>query len=112
MIEVREEKGILVAKFTNEDRLNALIAEPVKESLLSYFSKPNTKLVLDLKGIRFIDSSGFGVFLSIMKAANNNYGKFKICNVSEEVKELFRVLQLHSVFEIHDDLSECMNSFS
>lgn len=111
MIDVREEKGIMIAHFTNEDRLNAFIAETVKESLLSYFNKPNTKLILDLKGIRFIDSSGFGVFLSIMKAANNNYGKFKICNVSDEVKELFQVLQLHTVFEIHDDQNECIASF-
>ncbi|MFC2098789.1 hypothetical protein ACFLSP_03480, partial [Bacteroidota bacterium] len=35
-----------------------------------------------------VDSTGFGVFLSIMKTANNNYGFFKICNINAEVMEL------------------------
>ena len=111
MIEVKETNGIYIAKFTNQDRFNALITEAVKESLLPYFNKPNTKLILDLSGIQFIDSSGFSVFLSLMKAANNNFGEFKICEVDAEVMELFQVLQLHNVFEIHNSLDETLNSF-
>lgn len=111
MIEVEENNGILLAAFTDEDRFNALIAEPVKEKLLPYFSKPNTKLAFDLEGIKFIDSSGFSVFLSLLKAANNNYGQLKICNVNPEVKELFKVLQLHNVFELYDSREDCIENF-
>lgn len=112
MIEVNEVKGILVAKFTKQDRFNALISDAVKDSLLAYFNKPNTKLIMDLEGVKFIDSSGFSVFLAVMKAANNNYGDFKICNIAPEVKELFQLLQLHNIFEIHNTLDECVNSFA
>lgn len=112
MIEVTEKNGILVARFNNQDRFNALIAEPVKETLLAYYTKPNTRLLVDLSGIKFIDSSGFSVLLSLMKASNNNYGQLKICNVSRDVKELFEVLQLHNVFEIYDSCQDCMNSFA
>lgn len=112
MIEVNEVKGVLIAKFTNQDRFNSLISDPVKETLLSYYNKPNSKLILDLEGIKFIDSSGFSVFLSVMKTANNNYGGFKICNILPEVKELFQLLQLHNVFDIHDSLEECISSFN
>jgi anti-sigma B factor antagonist len=111
MINVEENNGILVANFSDEDRFNALITEPVKEKLLPYFSKPNTRLAISLDGINFIDSSGFSVFLSLMKAANNNYGQLKICQVNPEVKELFKVLQLHNVFELFDSIDECIESF-
>ncbi|MCK4465961.1 MAG: STAS domain-containing protein, partial [Bacteroidales bacterium] len=74
--------------------------------------KPNTKLILNLKGINYVDSSGFGVFLSIMKTANNNYGYFKLCNIASEVMELFKLLQLHNIFEIYEDLNDCVKSFS
>ncbi|MEX0987197.1 MAG: STAS domain-containing protein [Bacteroidales bacterium] len=112
MIEVKEKNGVLIASFTDEDRFNALITEPVKEKLLEYYSKPNTRLAVNLHGIKFIDSSGFSVFLTLMKAANNNYGELKICNVNPEVKELFQVLQLHNIFEIYDTLDDCIASFN
>lgn len=112
MIKVEEKNGILIAKFTNEDRFNALITEPVKEMLLGYFTRPDTKLIINLEGIKFIDSSGFGVFLSVMKAANNNNGTLKICNLRSDVKELFQVLQLHNVFDIYNTVEEGMTSFN
>ncbi len=112
MLETKNIDDILVARLESSKRLNALITEPVKEALLGFFSKPNTRLVFDLEGIDFIDSSGFGVFLSAMKAANNNYGQFKICNVNADVMELFKLLQLHHVFEIYDTLDSCLKSFN
>lgn len=112
MLDTRNINNIIVVKLKDTQRLNALITEPVKESLLEFFNKPNVKLIFDLEGIRFIDSSGFGVFLSAMKAANNHYGQFKICNVNEDVMELFKLLQLHHVFEIYDKLDTCIASFN
>ena len=112
MLETKMINEVLVVKLKDADRLNAMITEAVKEQLLEYFNKPNTSLVFDLQGISFIDSSGFGVFLSAMKAANNNYGRFKICNVDKDVMELFKLLQLHHVFEIYDELKPCLESFN
>ena len=112
MLEINNINDIIVVKLKDTDRLNTLITEPVKESLLEFFNKPNVHLVFDLQGIKFIDSSGFGVFLSAMKAANNNFGMFKICNVDEEAMELFKLLQLHHVFEIYDKLDPCLESFN
>lgn len=112
MLKTDKINNVIVARFDNIDRFNALITEPVKEELKSLFHKPDTKLVLNLEGIRFIDSSGFGVFLSILKTANNSHGQFKLCNIEPEVMELFRLLQLHNVFEIHNNLDDCIKSFS
>ena len=111
MLLSRNINDIIVVRLKDAERLNALIAEAVKEQLLEFFSRPNAQLIFDLEGIRFIDSSGFGVFLSAMKAANNNYGQFKICHVDPEVMELFKLLQLHHVFEIYDTLEACLQSF-
>jgi anti-sigma B factor antagonist len=111
MLEAKNIKDILVVSLKKTTRLNALIVEAVKDQLLEFYNKPNARVVFDLKGIKYIDSSGFGVFLSAVKAANNNYGQFKICNVNPEVMELFRLLQLHHLFEIYDELGPCLESF-
>ena len=112
MLETKNINDILVVSLKNSQRLNAMISEPVKVQLLEHYNKPNTNLVFDLQGISFIDSTGFGVLLSIMKAANNNNGQFKICNVDSDVMELFKLLQLHHVFEIYDELNPCLKSFN
>lgn len=112
MLETRNINDIIVVNLKDTNRLNSLITEPVKESLLEFFNKPNVNMAFDLQGITFIDSSGFGVFLSAIKAASNNYGQFKICNVNGDVMELFKLLQLHHVFEIYDELDSCIESFN
>ena len=111
MLTTQNQNGLLLVKFNDTNRFNALISEPVKDELTSFFSTPNTKLVLNLEGIEFIDSTGFGVFLSVMKTANNNYGYFKIANISDDVMELFKLLQLHNVFEIYSSVDEAVRSF-
>jgi anti-sigma B factor antagonist len=112
MIEVTEKKGVLITRFKDGNRFNALISEPVKEILLSHLSKKGARLVLNMEGIKFVDSSGFGVFLAAMKTAQNNAGEFRICNLTPEVKELFQVLQLHTIFDIQNNLDDCLSSFN
>lgn len=112
MLKTEKINNVIVVRFNNIDRFNALIVEPIKEQLKSFFNKPDTRLALNLEGIKFVDSSGFGVFLSILKTANNNQGQFKICNVRPEVTELFKLLQLHNVFDLYATQEECIESFN
>ena len=112
MVKTEKINNIIVVRFDKIDRFNALITEPVKEEIRSFFNSAGTKLILNLEGIKYIDSSGFGVFLSILKAANSSKGVFKICCINKEVLELFKLLQLHNVFEIHDTLDNCVKSFA
>ncbi len=111
MLKIEKINNITVVRFNNIDRFNALITEPVKEDLKSFYNAPGTQLILNLEGIKYVDSSGFGVFLSILKAASNSKGVFKICGISPELMELFKLLQLHNVFTLYPTLDECLDSF-
>lgn len=105
------ENGIDLVQFIELEKFNALVAEEVKDDLIRYFDAPNSKVVIDLTGVKYIDSSGFGSFLAAMKASRNNYGILKICVPEKDVKDLFVTLQLHTVFEIFDNLEICLASF-
>jgi anti-sigma B factor antagonist len=111
MLKIEKINNITVVRFDNIDRFNALITEPVKEDLKSFFNNEGTRLILNLEGIKYIDSSGFGVFLSILKTATNSKGQFRICGISAEVMELFKLLQLHNVFTLYRTLDDCLESF-
>jgi anti-anti-sigma factor len=61
--------------------------------------------------IHFLDSSGFATFLSVSKAAHKNNGQIIFCNVTNSALDLFKVLQLHTVFNIIADRDEAVKSF-
>jgi len=113
MIKITElENSIDQVSFDGLEKFNALVADEAREQLKKLFDAPNARVIIDLSGIKYIDSSGFGCFLITMKTARNNYGVLKICNLNSEVKALFKSLQLHTVFELFDDLESCVKSFS
>jgi anti-anti-sigma factor len=85
------------------NKINALIADDIRENISKLFDLPHAKVIIDLKGIEYIDSSGFGCFL--------NYGALKIANPEPAVKLLFETLHLHTVFEMCSDMEECLKSF-
>ena len=109
MINIEKKDKIDVISF-NVNKINALITDEIRDSINKVFDNSNSKVIIDLKGVEYIDSSGFGCFLSVMRAARNNYGILKFANPEPGVMELFRTLHLHTVFQIYDDLDTCLRS--
>ena len=105
------ENNIERVSFNNLIHFNALVADRISNELSKLFEVPNSKVIIDLEGIKYIDSSGFGCFLTAMKSARNNYGKLKICNIDPEVLAVFNTLQLNSVLDLYIDLKSCLDSF-
>ncbi|HEX7494524.1 MAG TPA: STAS domain-containing protein [Bacteroidales bacterium] len=93
------------------NKINALIIDEIREGIIKLFDVSNSKVIIDLKGVEYVDSSGFSCFLSVMKAARNNYGVLKFANPEPGVSELFETLHLHTVFQIYNDIDSCIRSF-
>jgi len=111
MIIVEKKDKIDIVSFSVTS-INALITEQIREGILRVIDNSNSKIIIDLKGIEYIDSSGFGCFLSVMRASRSNYGILKFANPEPRVMDLFKTLHLHTVFQIYDDLESCLKSFS
>ncbi|MHC5674767.1 STAS domain-containing protein [Nostoc sp.] len=63
-------------------------------------------LLLDLKGVNFIDSSGLGALVSAMQMMRNANGKFFVCSVSDQVRVLFELTKMDRIFQIFADQDE------
>jgi anti-anti-sigma factor len=109
MINIEKRDKIEIISF-NVNKINALITDDIRASIYKLFEDSYSKVIIDLKGVEYIDSSGFGCFLSIMRASRSNYGILKFANPEPRVMELFRTLHLHTVFQIYDDLDTCLRS--
>ena len=109
MINIEKKDKIHIISF-NVNKIDAMITDDIRESINKVFDNSNSKMVIDLKGVEYIDSSGFGCFLSAMRAARNNYGILKFANPEPRIMELFTILHLHTVFQIYDDLDLCIRT--
>ena len=100
-----------MVKFDNLRKLNVLISEAVKTEFKKLFETSNVKLLVNMEGVDFIDSSGFAVFLTALRFAQKNNGQIIFCNVSDMAFDLFKVLQLHTVFKIASNQDEAIPLF-
>jgi len=110
MISIERRDKIDIISFS-ANRINALITDEIRDEISKVFEISNSKVIINLKGVEYIDSSGFSCFLTIMRVARNNYGVLKFASPEPSVKELFHTLHLHTVFQIFDDIDDCIQSF-
>jgi anti-sigma B factor antagonist len=109
MINIEKRDKIDIISFT-VNKIDAMITDDIRERINKVFDNSNSKVIIDLKGVDYIDSSGFGCFLSAMRAARNNYGVLKFANPEPRIMELLETLQLHTVFQIYHDLDACIRT--
>ncbi|MFO7575881.1 MAG: STAS domain-containing protein [Bacteroidales bacterium] len=93
------------------DTLNALVSEQIRQEVSDLFLNGTPKLILDLRGVKYVDSSGFGCLLGITRSAKNNYSVVKFCNIDPEIMKVLKMLHLHTVLNIFPNLEKCISSF-
>ena len=98
MLKIVKEGNQCRVELFQVNRLNTLFSELVKEQLNDLIHEPGMEVIFNLEEIRFIDSSGFRVLLEITEKARENGIVFKLCNVTDEVKELIILLELEGRF--------------
>ncbi|HZR22476.1 MAG TPA: STAS domain-containing protein [Vicinamibacterales bacterium] len=72
----------------------------------------NSKLVLDLSRVRFVDSSGLGAFISCLRKLNAKGGDLKLCAMSKPVRGVFELVRMHRVFDILPTRDDAVRAFS
>lgn len=97
--------------FLNLKRLDASIAPVFKQEILKLIEAGENKIVLDLNAVEFIDSSGLGALVSILKALGSG-GSIVICNARVGVLGLFRLTRMDKVFSILPSREEAITKIS
>jgi anti-sigma B factor antagonist len=71
----------------------------------------SNKLLLNLKGVRYIDSSGIGELIANFTTVSRGGGELKLLNLTEKVQDLLVITKLLTVFDVYDNEAEALNSF-
>ncbi|MCR9151383.1 MAG: STAS domain-containing protein [Rhodobacteraceae bacterium] len=96
--------GALVVRL-DEERLDAAIAIQFKDRMREITAQPAERVVLDLSSVAFVDSSGLGAIVSVMKFLAPAR-KLELAGLTPTVEKVFRLTRMDSVFTIHADAPE------
>ena len=69
------------------------------------------KILLNLGGVGYIDSSGIGELVSSFTAINKDGGQLKLLNLTQKLRDLLAITKLLTVFDVYEDEAEALNSY-
>ncbi|WP_051201802.1 STAS domain-containing protein [Ferrimonas senticii] len=91
-----------------EARLDAASAPKFKAAIEAVLQEGEKRIVLDLSQVNFMDSSGLGAVVAVLKQLNG--GEIRVVGLQKAVKELFRLTRMDRIFQCHEDLESAMAS--
>lgn len=84
----------------------------LRELINKLIESNSKKVVLDLKGLKYVDSSGIGELVSSYTSLRNRGGELAICNLNSKIYGLLQLTALVSVFSIYDSLEDALQAMN
>jgi len=80
----------------------------VKETINELIEKGHYQLVINLEGVRYIDSTGLGVLIGALKKVREHNGRILLVCTNPQIKKIFNITGLVKIFEIFKDEDEAL----
>ena len=83
----------------------------VRDTVHDLLSKGQKRILLNLGGVNYIDSSGIGELVSAFTAAKKQGGELKLLNLTKKIHDLLQITKLYTVFDVKEDETLAVESF-
>lgn len=103
---IKEAGGIPIIELEGEIDLST--SPILKETIYKILDSGHKNIILDLAGVRFMDSTGLGVLVAALKKASTQDGSVKLICANASIMKTFTLTGLDKVFLIYDNLRECL----
>jgi anti-sigma B factor antagonist len=82
-----------------------------RNKIYSLLQEGFTKIVVDMKGVRWISSTGLGTLIAALTSVRNKSGDLRLANITEKVESLFAITQLVKVFKTYETVDRAIASY-
>ncbi len=110
-LRTRESNGITIIDLKGRITLGEGSAT-VRDTVRDLLSLGQKRILLNLSDVNYIDSSGIGELVSAFTAAKKQGGELKLLNLTKKVHDLLQITKLYTVFDVKDDETLAVKSFS
>jgi anti-sigma B factor antagonist len=83
----------------------------LRDSIRSLADQGKKKVLLNLGGVKYIDSSGIGELIATYTTLKRGGGQLKLLNLTDRVQNLLVITKLLTVFDAYEDEAEALKSF-
>ncbi|MDG1739220.1 MAG: STAS domain-containing protein [Paracoccaceae bacterium] len=104
-----EEYGDIPIITVGTKRVDAACAIQFKDAFQKTVPKGRDRVILDLDGVEFVDSSGLGAIVGLMKILAPET-KLELSTMGETVKKVFALTRMDQVFTIHERIMDGVRS--
>ncbi|MDQ0163485.1 anti-sigma factor antagonist [Bacillus alveayuensis] len=98
-IDIKEELQHIEVELSGE--IDAYTAPKLRETLMPMAEKDNAYIKISLKEVEYMDSTGLGVFVGLLKAIRKHNGHLKLTDLSPRLERLFNITGLSDIMEIY-----------
>jgi anti-sigma B factor antagonist len=105
-ISVATHGDILVAR-VQDHRIDAAGAVAFKDEMVALKIHPQQRVILDLEAVEFLDSSGLGAVVAVMKAYGGEKS-LELAALSPIVEKVLRLTRMDQVFRIHGSADQAL----
>jgi anti-sigma B factor antagonist len=99
--------GITVFKLEGQIMDKAQVSE-FTDHINKLIASGKNRLVLELSGLKYMNSSGLNVLVNILTKARTAGGDVSVCNLSKKVSELLVVTKLDTIFNVLPTVDEAV----
>jgi anti-sigma B factor antagonist len=107
-LDVKERNGWAVLSVQGE--VDVYTAPQFREQLIQLVDQGQRKILVDLEGVEFLDSTGLGVLVGGLKRVRAHEGSLRLVCTQERILKIFRITGLTKVFPIHSSVDEAVNA--
>ena len=95
--QIEEREGKYLATLVGE--MDTAAATEAEEVLKPLYQSDGKDVIIDCKGLEYIASSGLRILLSILKGAKATGSRVVLRDVSDDIKNVFKLTGFISIFE-------------
>jgi len=106
-----EKQGDLMVVRVLEDRIDAAVAIQFKDRMRDVLADAPARVMLDLQQVGFLDSSGLGAVVAVMKLLGPDR-RLELAGLTPTVQKVFRLTRMDSVFLIHPAVPDVLRDAS
>jgi anti-sigma B factor antagonist len=106
--EVSEVKGWTVVTVHGE--IDVATSPTLRERLIGLVNSGGTRLVLDLEAVDFLDSTGLGTIVSLLKRVRTHGGDLRLVCTEARIRRLFEITGLEKAVPLHASLDDAISA--